>query len=420
MISWRQVLFILWVIQFFVTMAMTLGMTFVPFYLEKDPYLAVTSNADRIYYTSLILAGPFLSTLIATPFWGWMGDRMGRKKQILRATLGLGIAQLLMGFAITPMQLVLIRVFQGLVSGVIAANLGMLSAITPTDNQGRAISILLSSSTVGMVLGPMVGGGLAQVLGFRQVYWSIGGVILFAAFLSWLWLPNDQKPAHEAEEKPSSFTLRDAAEPFRDLYQSIRKGWSILPLRLAFSLLFFGNLAWSLLQAVLAIYAGKLILLAIQARAIQAAWWNEDLVFASICMSMIGLSSFVLSFFWGRSHDAGKKQLMPMASVLIAVGALLLVAWPPWWVVLLACLVMGGGLSGISSLPYAMLSAKVSVDERSQYMGLGTSTINLGKFVGFLLGGVIARAGGESANFLLTAFFCVLLIALSWQRPQTA
>ncbi len=191
--SWRSVLAILWIVQFLVTMATTLGLTFVPFFLEKDPILAVTSNEERLFYTSLILAGPFFTTLIATPFWGWMGDRTGHKKQVLRAIIGLGITQLLMGFATSPLQLVLIRMVQGMVSGVVAANLGMLSAMTPPEHQGRAISILQSSNMVGLVLGPMIGGGLAYALGFRPVYWLIGSVILLTALLSWWWLPASEK-----------------------------------------------------------------------------------------------------------------------------------------------------------------------------------------------------------------------------------
>jgi len=440
-VSWRSVLVILWSVQFLVTMATTLGMTFIPFYLEKDPFLAVTSEADRVFYTSLILAGPFFTTLIATPFWGWMGDRTGHKKQVLRAIVGLGITQLLMGFATSPIQLVLIRMLQGMVSGVIAANLGLLSAITPEEHQGRAISILQSSNTVGLVLGPMIGGTLAHAFGFRPVYWLIGGVILLTTLVSWWWLPadverkgttktSDATQTSDATTKISdatkmsnattkiSDTGRPSANPFVALWEAMGEGWRNLSLRMAFGILMLGNFAWTLSQAVFAIYAGKLITQAVAGGRVAASWWSQDLVFVSICMSATGVMSFGMSFVWGRLHDAGERRLMSYASLMIAVGSFLLVLWPPWGWVLFARFVMGGGLSGLSSLPYAVISTQVAASERSKYMGLGTSMIHLGNLGGFLLGGVVARVWGESSNFLLTAGICVWIIVLSWRTSS--
>ncbi|MCB9637275.1 MAG: MFS transporter [Myxococcales bacterium] len=419
-LSWRQILAILWMVQFLVTMATTLGLTFIPFYLEKDPYLAVTSNTERIFYTSLILGGPFFTTLIATPFWGWMGDRTGRKKQVLRATIGLCITQLLMGFAITPMQLVLIRMLQGMISGVVAANLGLLSASTPVEHQGRAISILQSSNPVGLVLGPVVGGTMAYAFGFRQVYWLIGGVIFLAAIVSWRLLPSDApKDAPKEEATPTENTkgsVRSTSNPFRDLYEALQRGWQNASLRVAFGILMLGNFAWSLSQAIFAIYADKLISRAVSDGQVASTWWSQDLAFTSICMSVTGVASFAMSFWWGRSHDEGGRNLMFLATTFIAVGSFLLVFWPPWWVVLVARFAMGGGLSGMSSLPYATISANVPSAERSKYMGLATSMIHLGNLGGFLFGGALARVWGESTNFTITATLCLLILIFSWPR----
>ncbi len=196
------------------------------------------------------------------------------------------------------------------------------------------------------------------------------------------------------------------------------EGWRNLSLRMAFGILMLGNFAWTLSQAVFAIYAGKLITQAVAGGRVAASWWSQDLVFVSICMSATGVMSFGMSFVWGRLHDAGERRLMSYASLMIAVGSFLLVLWPPWGWVLFARFVMGGGLSGLSSLPYAVISTQVAASERSKYMGLGTSMIHLGNLGGFLLGGVVARVWGESSNFLLTAGICVWIIVLSWRTSS--
>src|SRR5690348_13229747 len=104
---------------------MNLGLTFVPFYLAEDPVLGIRDDSTRAIYTGLILAGPFFTTILFTPLWGWVADRTGPKRQVVRACFGLGITKLLMAVAKSPDQMVAIRMVQGMVSGVLAACLGL-------------------------------------------------------------------------------------------------------------------------------------------------------------------------------------------------------------------------------------------------------------------------------------------------------
>src|SRR6185369_16455734 len=134
--AWQRTLRVLWLVQFLTTLAMNLGLTFVPFFLAEDPVLRVEDNATRILYTGLIQAGPFFTTIVFTPFWGWVADRTGPKRQVVRACIGLGATQLLMAFARSPAEMVAIRMLQGMVSGVLAASLGMLAVVTPAERHG--------------------------------------------------------------------------------------------------------------------------------------------------------------------------------------------------------------------------------------------------------------------------------------------
>src|SRR5215218_490468 len=128
---WRRTLRVLWLVQFLTTLAMNLGLTFVPFFLAEDPVLHVRDESARALYTGLILGGPFITTIIFTPLWGWVADRTGPKRQVVRACFGLGATQLLMAMAQSPDQMVLIRMLQGMLSGVLAAALGLVAVVTP-------------------------------------------------------------------------------------------------------------------------------------------------------------------------------------------------------------------------------------------------------------------------------------------------
>src|SRR5947209_16218060 len=90
-----------------------------------------------------------------------------------------------MAVAQSPQQMVAIRMLQGMVSGVLAAALGLVAVVTPRGQQGRAIAALQSATPAGQIFGPVLGGVLAAGLGFRTTYALLGGLIVLTGFLSW-------------------------------------------------------------------------------------------------------------------------------------------------------------------------------------------------------------------------------------------
>lgn len=406
--NWKRTLYILWVVQFMTTVAMTLGLTFVPFFLEQDPALNVKDESRKLLFTSLILAGPFFTAIIATPFWGWMADRSGRKQQVIRAALGLAATQLLMGVAQSPEQLVALRVLQGLVSGVIAANLGLLSASTPTEHQGYAISTLQSSNPAGLIVGPILGGFLATAFGFRAVYFILGGIVLAMGLLAWVLI------------REESFTPTASPNPFRGIYAALGKAWQLPRLRLAFGTLFIGQLAWTIGQVVFAIYAGKLINDYVATHEVTRSFWNRDVGFTAICQTLAGLTNFLMSQYWGRAFDRGTPYLTARGAGLLSLGTLALAFWPPFWGVMLARISVGAGQGGVQALQYASISGNVPQDERGQFMGLATATQHVGNLVGFVGGGALAQVWSESGNFVLTAglYLSIAVLALVYDRRR--
>jgi MFS family permease len=389
--SWRRTLRVLWAVQFLTTLAMNLGLTFVPFFLTDDPVLAVRDDGARAVYTGLILAGPFFTTILFTPLWGWVADRTGPKRQVVRACLGLGATQVLMALAQSPDQLVAIRMLQGMVSGVVAANLALVAVVTPAGERGRAIAALQSATPAGQILGPVLGGVLAAGVGFRVTYALLGTLILLTAGLSWALLRQD------------GFTPAASTNPFAALYRSARRAVAQPLLRQALGILVAGQFAFTVAQGVFAIYAGKLIAAWVAGGGADAAWWNSGLGFTAIAMTATGLASVGSSWWWGRLHDRRVPYLAPAGAAVLAASMLLLLVWPPWWAVLLARLGVGAGVGGTSTLQFAVLSGGAAPAERGQLMGLATALTHVGNLAGFVLGGVLATWWAEAGNFALAA-----------------
>ena len=59
--------------------------------------------------------------MLASPFWGALADRYGRKLMVERSMFGGAIILLMMAFVTNAEQLVFLRAIQGLITGTIAA-----------------------------------------------------------------------------------------------------------------------------------------------------------------------------------------------------------------------------------------------------------------------------------------------------------
>jgi MFS family permease len=406
--DWRRTARVLWVVQFLTTAALNLGLTFIPFVLRDDPVLGAADEATRTLYIGLILAGPFVSTILFTPLWGWVADRTGPKRQVVRACLGLGLTQLLMAAARTPGQMVAVRVLQGVVSGVLAACLGLASAVTPREHQGRALALVHSATPAGQVLGPLAGGLLAAALGFRGTYALLGSLIVLTGLLSWLLLDG------------KGFTPTASANPFAGLYRAGRRALALPALRQAFGLLVAGQFAFTVAQGVFAIYAGKLIAAWVERTGAAPAWWNSGVGFTAVAFAVTALANAACSPWWGRLHDRGVPLLTPLGAAVLALALLVLAGWPAWWVVLLARAGVGAGVGATGTLPFAVISSGAGPRERGQLMGLATALTQVGNLAGFLLGGVLAGWWSEAGNFALAAGVYAGVVAagaaLEWRR----
>jgi MFS family permease len=389
---------------------MTLGLTFVPFFLTEDPVLRVRDEGARAIYTGLILAGPFFSTILCTPLWGWVADRTGPKRQVVRACFGLGLTQVLMAVAQSPDQMVAIRILQGMVSGVLAASLGLVAGVTPKERQGEAIARLQSATPAGQIFGPVLGGVLAATLGFRATYALLGALILVTALLCWRLLRQD------------GFVPTASANPFAALYDSGRRALAHPLLRQALGILVGGQFAFTVAQGVFAIYAGKVITSWVATTGAAPAWWNTGVGFTAVAMTVTGLANFLGSPWWGWLHDRRVPYLTPSGLVLLAASLVALVVWPPWWVILLARVGVGLGVGATSTLQFAVVSGQVGPRERGQFMGLATSLTHAGNLAGFVLGGVLAACWSEAGNFALAAavYGVVMVLALRLELATRA
>ncbi len=111
-----------------------------------------------------------------------------------RATFGAAITLALMGFVQNAEQLVVLRAIQGMVSGVVAAANALVAANTPKEHSGEALGLLQMGRWVGVAGGPILGGVLGDMFGFRESFWITAILLGLAGLASTIWVKEDFKP----------------------------------------------------------------------------------------------------------------------------------------------------------------------------------------------------------------------------------
>lgn len=399
--GWRGTVRLLWLVQFVTTLAMNLGLTFLPFVLRDDPVLAIADEGTRLFYVSLILGAPFLSTIVCTPLWGWVADRAGPRPQVIRACIGLGATQLLMAFAQSADQMVAIRVLQGMVAGVLSACLGLAASVVPETHQGRSIAWIHSATPAGQILGPLLGGLLAVAIGFRATYLLLGvGIVLMGMVAAW-WLP--RRP----------HTPRVSANPLRGLAQAFGQAARQAEVARQLLVLVAAQFAFTLTQGVWALFA---------ARVWNAAWPSElpapggitDVGFVSLTLALLAGANAVCGPRWGAWQDRGVRHLQVFGALTLAAALAWAVLWPTWWGLLLSRLLTGMALAALATLPFSAIARHTPPEARGQMTGLTFAASQVGNLAGFVFGGVLAAHWGEPGNLTLSlAVYGLIALALA-------
>ena len=134
MSPWKRTYWSGWTANLIASIGM---MSFLPFFPSLLGELGLTGKTELAVWSGLVFGAAPLSATVMSPIWGALGDRVGRKIMVLRSMVAIALFVGLMGFAETPMQLLLLRVGQGIFSGFIPPSITLVSVGAPADRQGR-------------------------------------------------------------------------------------------------------------------------------------------------------------------------------------------------------------------------------------------------------------------------------------------
>lgn len=152
----------------------------------------------------LVFAAFAVARFLGGPLFGRLSDRMNRKPLIL---MGLGLYALVSvayAMAQSLWQLGFLRFVQGLASTLVTPQAqAYVAERTPLGREGRTLNLFYTAQFVGMGLGPVLGGSLAEHFGLTSPFYAMGLLTGLAWVAVLFFVPMEGRAASvRAEARP--------------------------------------------------------------------------------------------------------------------------------------------------------------------------------------------------------------------------
>ena len=188
-------MWITWIGCFIVGSSFSLVMPFLPLYIQN---LGVHGSAATLYSGIAFSSSSLASGLIA-PFWGRLADEYGRKPMMVRAAFAMALT--MGGVAFSPLfgafgvwWLIGLRLLMGFFSGFIPNATAMIASQAPKEKSGYALGLLSTAMVTGTLIGPSLGGLMAQWFGMSNVFIIVGVLLLIDTVLTILFVRENFEP----------------------------------------------------------------------------------------------------------------------------------------------------------------------------------------------------------------------------------
>ena len=195
--TWKRTVYISLVCVFCIAFGVSQLAPILPLYFHD---LGVQTPEAMSLWSGLATGATYIIVCIAAPFWGRIADKRGRKITLIRSSFGMALCNILIAFQTTPEGVVLIRLIQGLVSGFYSASITLIASESPIERTGWALGLLASANLAGSLIGPLLGGYIADTVGIRNDFIIVGIIMSLAGLLAAVFIHEDYKPKANVEK----------------------------------------------------------------------------------------------------------------------------------------------------------------------------------------------------------------------------
>ena len=333
----------------------------------------------------LINGGFSITVLVFLPVVGRLSDRIGRKVFLCSGLSCLIIASLGLIWAQNPLQLILVRCFQGLGASMhLPIAQAYLGDITPKGEEGRWMGRFNGVLFSAVGLGPLIGGLLTDLFSTSTTFLVMAALCAVGLIATIILLP----------EVPKKTVLERESAVFSSLRRSDK-------LKGAFTIQMANGFVMACMMTFLPLFASQSL---------------------GLSVSLIGLliasqtPMALFQFYTGTLADKHSRRILVTAG---GTAAVIFIALQPmangFWPLLAMYVLMAVGIA------FAIPSVAAYVVEEGRTLGMGTSmamlmmAMQVGTGVGpIVLGGIVEFVGIKSAFYSAAGIMLIGVAVFNW------
>ena len=380
---WKQNLKVAWLGNFLTGTSFTLVMPFIPVFVEE---LGVGPGLVE-YYAGLAVSTNALAAALMAPIWGSLADRYGRKPMMVRAAFAMIFTMGGMAFVPNVFWLLVLRVLNGVFTGYIPNATALIASQVPKDKTGYALGTLSTGAVAGNLIGPTLGGVLAEMFGVHTVFLLVGLLYAIVVILTVFYIREDFVPIKKSD---------------------------VLPVKEVFAQVKDRKILAGLFVTSMVIIAAAQAVVPILTLYVRHLGQTDNLLFvAGFIISLPGMASLVTSGYLGKLGDRiGNHRLLLMAlTYSLLINVFCVFAENPFQLGLLRFL-YGFGTGALLPSVNSLLTKLTPKEGISRIFAYNQLFNNLGSVVGPMMGSAVAAQKGYDWVFYLSSG--LVLFNLIW------
>jgi DHA1 family tetracycline resistance protein-like MFS transporter len=358
--------------------------------------LRYSDSALMVTMVTVIYAG---GQFFAAPFLGKMGDKFGRRPVLLISLVGQALGYIIFGLGGSMAILLLGRLVGGITSGNLSTSNAYIADVSKPEERSRNFAMISTAWSLGLILGPALGGLFGQV-SLETPAFVAGGVSLLNALIGFFILPEslprekrDRTPIH-----PNDFN------PILSIFQVGRKPglWLLLLASATFSFAFNGIGSTSALFII---------------HKFSAATWQVSMMMISAGLAIALSNSFLVPRWMPRFGE----RLAGVGGMLgLALSATAIFFVPLLWLVYLVNMVLAAMSSFVFPALTTLSVEQVSAREVGQLLGVTSAVGSLMNIFGPVWAGLVYDHVMRGSPYWMGAIIYILAAFLLFRTAPRA
>jgi len=333
-----------------------------------------------------------ITQLIVSPIAGRLVDRIGRKIMIVVGLIIFGLSELLFGMGRTIEILFVSRMLGGVSAAfIMPAVTAFIADITTMAQRPKALGYMSAAISTGFIIGPGLGGFLAE-FGTRIPFYAAGILGFLAALLSFTLLKEPTRAMDDTEAATS--ILSSTKRIFSPLYF------------IAFVLIFVLSFGLAAFESLFSLFVDH-----------KFAFTPSDIAIIITGSGIIGALAQLLLFDW-LTKKMGEINVIRYSLILSAVLTFAMTMVSHYFAILFVTFFIFVGFDLIRPAVTSYLS-KIAGNEQGFVGGMNSMFTSLGNIFGPIIGGMLFDIDLNYPYYFATIVLVFgVILAFFWKKPK--